>query len=297
MQQRGMEVNEDEAIQWLSSVGYYRLSAYSYPARMSVDGQRRDTYVPGTRFSDVTALYEADRKLRTLLHDGIERVEVGLRAHICQQLCVPDPLRYLNKDVFRPSFGYDEWKKRISRRIRRSESSNSAIKHYSDHYESQFPLWVLSEVLDFRDISLMFQGLRRSDQRAIDERLGIVVDLDDLTHSTRRNFLKESPSVRWYEQLTVVRNTEAHHARCWNRSFTTAPTEPVRQISGMDDLPERESMRIFGSLVFINHLLKTYSPDSSWPEKVAALINNEFLPNPLVTRQALGLPLQWRSFN
>ncbi|MCF2706593.1 Abi family protein [Arcanobacterium haemolyticum] len=296
MRQRGMDVNEDEARQWLSNVGYYRLSAYSYPARMIVNGRRLDTYSPGTRFSDVTALYEADRKLRTLIHDGIERIEVGLRVHICQQLCIPDPLRYQDKEVFRPSFPHDEWRKRLNQRIHRSESSNTAIKHYAQYYESQFPLWVLSEVLDFRDISMMFQGLRRSDQRVIDERLGLIVDLNDLPLPTRRSFLKESPSARWYEQLTVVRNTEAHHARCWNRSYTTAPTETLRRISGLEDLPAQESKKVFGALVFMTYLLKTYSPGSAWAEKVAALINDEFLPNPLVTRQAPGLPRDWQSF-
>lgn len=33
--------------------------------------------MPRTSFEDVIALYEADRKLRTLIHDGIERIEVA----------------------------------------------------------------------------------------------------------------------------------------------------------------------------------------------------------------------------
>lgn len=76
LRDRGMEIDRDQAYQWLHFVSYYRLSAYWYPARKTCErtGRRRDEFQPGTRFSDVVKLYEADRKLRNLVYDGIERI-------------------------------------------------------------------------------------------------------------------------------------------------------------------------------------------------------------------------------
>ena len=68
---RGMRVDEAQAMQWLHAVGYYRLSGYAYVFREP----ESDSFVPGTTFDDVTRLYEFDRKLRTLVYDGIPAEE------------------------------------------------------------------------------------------------------------------------------------------------------------------------------------------------------------------------------
>ncbi len=78
LRERGMRVDESLATQWLENVSYYRLSAYWFPARLPVsNGEKSDSFQAGISFTDVVALYEADRKLRTLIHDGIERIEVA----------------------------------------------------------------------------------------------------------------------------------------------------------------------------------------------------------------------------
>lgn len=43
---------------------------------------RADTFVQGSTFTEVAGLYEFDRKLRTLVHDGIERIEIALRTRV-----------------------------------------------------------------------------------------------------------------------------------------------------------------------------------------------------------------------
>lgn len=56
--------------------------------------QRADNFVPGTTFAEVVALYEFDRKMRTLIYDGIERIEVALRARIGELLLAKGALPY-----------------------------------------------------------------------------------------------------------------------------------------------------------------------------------------------------------
>ena len=105
LRERGMQVDEQLAWQWLSNVSYYRLSAYWYPARkLDDDGTRLDEFDNGISFADVVALYEADRKLRTLLFDAIERIETTMRTRIGDCLCMTDPVFYQNSANFRPTF-------------------------------------------------------------------------------------------------------------------------------------------------------------------------------------------------
>ena len=116
LRSRGLDVDEGLACQWLANVSYYRLSAYCYPAReFNAAGQRIDSFIPSTSFTDVVALYEADRKLRTLVHDGMERVEVTLRTRIGELLCKSDPLAYTDPSKFRPSFDHSQWMKTVQK--------------------------------------------------------------------------------------------------------------------------------------------------------------------------------------
>jgi len=87
LSERGMQVDADLARQWLRSVSYYRLSGYWYPYREQLESAprmpvRADTFVQGSTFTEVAGLYEFDRKLRTLVHDGIERIEIALRTRV-----------------------------------------------------------------------------------------------------------------------------------------------------------------------------------------------------------------------
>ncbi len=294
LRSRGMQLDDSLAYQWLENVSYYRLSAYWYPARVfGADGKRADVVQEGTCFSDVVALYEADRKLRTLVHDGIERIEIMLRTRIGEQLVASGPLSYKDPRYFRPAFDHAGWVSTANKRVKRAARSNEPIKHYKTEYGGQYPFWVLAEVLDFSDVSRLFEGMLAHDQRAIAEDLGIVPDLSLLSKEQQRKLKKQSPLARWLEQLTIVRNICAHHSRLWNKSFTPVPTSAMRTQTEFSLLPEFQSEDLFGALLVMAHLLRIASPGTTWPQKVADLIRSEFLPNPLVTHKAIGLPENW----
>jgi abortive infection bacteriophage resistance protein len=66
---------------YLSNIGYYRLSAYLLPFEQpSVSGNSRNHKLqPGTTFQQLLELYVFDRKLRLLVMEAIERIEVAAR--------------------------------------------------------------------------------------------------------------------------------------------------------------------------------------------------------------------------
>lgn len=298
-----MLLDDAFARQWLENVYYYRLSAYWYPARTrNSTGEVESTFKPGTTFSDVAALYEADRKLRTLVHDGMERIEIALRSQLVNHLVLKDAndsLAHLNPSHFRPTFDHQALIGNIDSRIARAQNHNEAVKHYVQNYGSRFPMWVVAEVLDFSDTSKLFASLRGADQRTIAENLGLTIDLSLLSRNQADKVRRSHPLAAWLHQMTVIRNTCAHHARLWNRSFSPCATPALRTNPSLTLLPHHQSERVFGALVVMAQILRTVSPGTTWPNKVTELLNREFLTNALVSQESLGIPSSWdkRSFD
>lgn len=300
LRSRGMEIHETLAQQWLASVSYYRLSGYWYSYRVlpvpedPKEPQRADDFVSGTTFEEVVALYEFDRKMRTLIYDGIERIEVALRARIGELLIAKGALSYKDPSFFREEFQHQEWLETAGKRVDRARKRDHAVAHYAANYDD-YPFWVLADVLDFSDISMLFDGLLLDDQRSISQSFGFGVDPDLLNSRQKKSYYNQDPLARWCEQLTILRNTCAHHGRLWNRYFTPASTNAFRTIQDLSCLPKGQSERLFGALTIITFMLRSVSPGSTWMNKVHKLIEEEYEPLSLRQLDEMGFPNGWRS--
>ncbi|WKD58611.1 Abi-like protein [Corynebacterium caspium DSM 44850] len=294
-----MDVDESLARQWLASVSYYRLSGYWYTYRILPipddprQPKRLDIFIPGTTFTQVTALYEFDRKLRTLIHDGMERIEVAMRARIGELLVAKGALSYKDASLFRDDFDHESWLRTAQGRVERARKRNHAIAHYAANYDD-YPFWVLADVLDFLDISQLYDGLLLDDQRAISESYGFTVDAERLNAKQKRAYYRQDPLARWLEQFTVLRNTCAHHGRVWNRYLTPASSNAFLTIEKLSSLPRGQSDRLYGALLVMAFMLTTISPGTSWPHKVCHLIKTEYLPLRGHTLEEMGFPSNWQ---
>lgn len=295
LEQRGMQVDADLASQWLPTVGYYRLSGYWYPYRVLVQGCRSDMFVEATSFRDVVALYEFDRKLRTFIHDGVERIEIMLRTQLNEVLGQIDPLAYLDPLHFRPTFDHARWLKTIEGRIDRARKRNEAVRHHDQKYGGRLPIWVLSEVLDFADASRLFEALPANDQWTVAKGMGIRIDVNQLSKNQARKALKNHPLVRWFEQIAIVRNTSAHHARLWNRSFTPVGTAGLQTIPELSSLPDGQSERLYGALCVMGVLLESASPGTTWRSKIRDLVETAFVPIAGRHEEEMEFPEGWRN--
>lgn len=292
---RGLALNRSEAEQWLRNVSYYRLSGYWYPYRKLVPGssERLDAFTDGANFDEIARLYEFDRKLRTLIHDGIERVEVSLRSHVSYVLGARGPLDYQKDSLFRPSFDHSKWIETARTRAERARRHSKAIRHHESRYEGALPIWVLTEVLDFADVSLLYEALQARDQWTIADQLGLRVDDSKLRSSQRVKVRKHHPLARRLEQLTVLRNTCAHHSRVWNRSFTPVSTTALKTIDKLQSLPTGQSERLYGALLLLSFLLENISPGTSWSQKIVSLVETSFVTIPGRTVSEMGFPETW----
>ena len=92
LESRGLQITDKaRAKRHLSNVSYYRLSAYMLPFKeMDENGVVKDKFLPNTTWDNVYDLYKFDRKLRLLVFDAIERIEIALRTQIIYQFLAHD---------------------------------------------------------------------------------------------------------------------------------------------------------------------------------------------------------------
>ena len=83
---RGMLMDDDRKVEnYLMNIGYHRLSAYIYPFYKN---PKCDLVLKeGTTFEQALTLYRFDKKLRILLFNEIEKIEVAIRSILANIGC------------------------------------------------------------------------------------------------------------------------------------------------------------------------------------------------------------------
>ena len=280
LKRRGLLVNHvsraEHCLQWIS---YYRLRPYWLPFEIRAQHGDDHAFRRGSTFEDVVTLYRFDQQLRRLVLDGIEPVEVALRAQWAHHMAMTHgPHGYLDKSLYRDESHYEKEKTRLTKQFKCS--NDKFAEHYCNTYDSprQPPVWMVTEVMSFGQLSGWIRNLKyRRDRQAIAKPFG----------------LDERMFTSFCVQLKDVRNICAHHGRLWNRQFGKAiilPRRPVELAQTVQD-DEDEKRRIHNTLAILNHLLGTVAPGTPWREHVVQLITACPLADPI----RMGFPTDWQT--
>jgi abortive infection bacteriophage resistance protein len=70
------------AFDHLENIGYYRFTGYSRPFRIGGTGPDSENFKVGTTFDTVHDRYIFDRKLRLIAMEGVEKIEIAVRASL-----------------------------------------------------------------------------------------------------------------------------------------------------------------------------------------------------------------------
>lgn len=279
LKNRGMAVDDNStALNILSKISYYRLSAYWYPFRQRDKNQVLDNFVATASFEEAVNRYEFDRKLRLLVLDAIERIEISLRTkltyHLAHQYGAYSHIHSFN---FHPQFRHQEWLKEVEQK-EASRSQEEFIRHFKNHYQGfpSLPVWIATEVMSFGLLSKLFHGLKHLDKRKVAQDYG----------------LHPKTLADWLHVLTYVRNICAHHGRLWNRELAIRPA-----LQGLEKswLPPQtpNNNRLFMVLLIINKLLKINYSNLDWQKNLENLMAPITL-NPSL-RNAMGFPRDWQA--
>lgn len=301
---RGLIVaDRDELIGRLRVVNYYRLSGYLYPFRVrDASGTPTDAFIPGTTLETVWKRYNFDRRLRIVLLDAIERIEVAVRTRLVYHFVQSHgPFGHL-KEQNLPRFRKRPWWQRLFRNLRalsnlkglertehqlwlaklqneKNRASDAFVKHfiqtYGDRHE-QLPLWMACELMTCETAMQLAYGVDRG-----------VVQLAAADFG-----FPDQQLLSWTKALFTLRNSCAHHARVWNRIFGVKPSVPGKNKNPKWHIQPQFAFDRVGIMLTICHLwLGKVSSTTQWKARLFALFD-EYPEIPLAE---MGLPADWRS--
>ena len=275
LQSRGLTVTDTvKAERYLEHIGYYRLSAYMYPLLQMP--KERHLYKPNTSFSQVMMLYRFDKKLRLLIFNEIEKIEVAVRSAIVNvgSEMTGNPFWMTEGSNFIDAVKFRHTMNLIDAELHRSRED--FIVHFRETYSDAYPpAWILAEVLPFGVITNIFSNIR---------------NIRTKKNIARRFGLQIAPFESWLTIVTLTRNSCCHHARVWNKQNTIRPMLPNRIAGSWITLPA-DTLRIYFNLCIIKYFLNIISPNNDMRDKIEALLSDF----PSIDIKAMGFPRGWEN--
>ena len=205
---RGLVVDDyDSAKHYLSFIGYYRLSGYTRYFTDPTD-EKHEAFLKDISFQRVLNLYIFDRKLRALLMDSFERIEIALKAVVSHEGSILKGAFWLNEPSNFDHGQHEAVLSDVDEAIGSpgdGKTQHLFIAHFREKYSDvRPPSWMVFETMSFGAVSRTFQGCKGEIQTAIAKPFDV-----------NRSVLES-----WMHVLAFGRNVCAHNCRIWNRTFT-----------------------------------------------------------------------------
>ena len=276
LRSRGLSItNEQKAINYLTNIGYFRLSAYCVP--LLDEPKTNHQYKKGATFDLVMNMYRFDRKLRILLFNEIEKIEVAIRSAMNNWISdglkdifwMTDIQHFINPDFFL---------KRLSIIQSELEKTNEDfIVHFKKKYNNLYPpAWMISEITPFGVLCSTFNNLKYiSIQKKVANYFGLSAQVFS----------------SWMVSLVSLRNLCGHHNRTWNRENPLIPAPLKSPAFPWIDSSTTDLKRIYFRICIIKYLLFTVSPNNTFTQKLKSLLAEY----PTIDIKAMGFPPDWQN--
>ncbi|MEY8799470.1 Abi family protein [Leisingera sp. XS_AS12] len=286
----------------LHRIGYYRLSAFTYPFRDfctvpapnggGEEKVRCDKFKAGTKFEHAINFYLFDKALRIELLDAIERIEIAVRTAIVEVLGQLNPHGHRDRRSFKDRFSEDDGSgdtplnsfiEGLEKHFR--SSKEDFAKHFAANYSGPPPIWIEAGTWTWGNLTHIIANLSDRNKMAVAAR--VHPDLPMKTFAS------------WITALNDVRNSCAHHARTWNKPLINSPGVPsrakfaeldhLRQPRMGDDAPTK---KIYSALVVMAFMLRQFYPRTRWHVRLRKMILDQEFPNEIRPYTA-GFPEKW----
>ena len=274
--ERKLLIEQPEKVKtYLSHIGYYRLSGYMHPF-LKRDGTKE--FQEGSHFSKVLDSYLFDKKLRQVLLDMCERIEISIKTNLCNIMALKHgPHWYLDGSHFRKYDHYQHFIHDVEEYC--TECHDSFIKHYLRKYSAPRlpPIWMIIQTLTFGQVSRLYDNLKASPERsAIAYCYGITPGIFE----------------SWLKSISFVRNCCAHHSRVWNRHFPLKPIIPTdKDKCFLATVNDDTNKRLYGTLSCMLAMLEKINPNASCRRRLKGL----FREYPHVSLVEMGFTADWEN--
>ncbi len=263
----------ERAANYLSNISYYRLRAYTYPFQNNKE--ENQPFNTKITFEEIIDLYVFDRKLRLLIFDGIEKIEIALRTQIIYNYSISHGSHWhIKSELYRNTMFFANHLASLQKEIDRS--TETFIDHYKNKYSNpaEPPCWMSLEVSSVGLLSKIFQNLKLSQEK---KRIIRHFGLNDA-----------AVTENWMHCFSTLRNICAHHGRVWNRRLTKIklPTNPVNHFLSNTNI---YTNKLYATLCCIEYILQLISPNSTFKIRIKELIEN----CPHAQMKEMGFPPNW----
>jgi abortive infection bacteriophage resistance protein len=270
---RGLKImNEEKAEHYLSHIGYYRLSSYMYPL-LSVPKEKFQ-FKQGTTFAKVMMLYRFDKKLRLLLFNEIEKIEIAVRCALVNfgTEIIGNPFWMTDVSNYSNSVKFTRSLHLIEEEL--NHTKEEYIVHFRETYSNPYPpSWMLAEILPFGVITNIYSNIKNKKiKKQIAQSFGLQV----------------APFESWLTIISVTRNSCCHHARIWNKTFSIRATMPKHMPRPWISLPT-DPLKVYFDFCIVKFFIDTISPNNDMLDKM----QNLFAAFPEIDKDALGFPVGW----
>jgi len=242
----------------LANVGYFRICQYLFSFFLE----------PSFNEIELETLYdtyEFDRKLRLLLLEYLEKIEISLRLKIAYQHSTSyGEFGYMNRNHFGSRHNNKALFANIKRQLA-SVSKNSPLRLYP---ENKIPLTVVIELFTFGSLSKFFSDMMKKDKKAIDkEYFGV-------------GYLQLES---WLICLTSLRNKCAHYSKLYHTALNKVP-KSFKNITFESTL--------FDYLRLIEYFLQNQSQWLNFVNSLEILINEH---SGSINLKHIGFPINWKA--
>jgi len=245
-------------------------------------GQTRSkTFSGGATWDEVIHLYSFDRRLRMLVMEAIEQLEVAVRASWANQLSLQDGSHaYLKPECFTDPFEHALF---VSKAVNAAKKSSEIfISHYLKKYKNPYapPVWAICEMLTIGQLSQLYASTA-----SLKVKDAVSKDIGLPSKEVIQNVL---------QVVSYTRNICAHHNRLWNRKSVKRLTVIKKYRSEMIRDPNDASQmdnRIYNILVLLVNVLRLQGDVSDWHRGLITLLDSATDSQ----RDVMGFPRSWKT--
>lgn len=273
---RGMIIDDlPSAKLFLSENYFHRFLSYSVPFFRSVSANLSKFYRDGVKFSDVINIYEFDSKLRLLLLDAIEKIEISIKTQFINLSAKYGAHFYLSHKLFRDHKLLNDSIERLQYQMR--ASNDLLVNEYFAKYDNPNlpPVWVAMELLSIGQMAKWLLNLKRDEDRQT------VARHYHLHYSILRAVI---------DNLTLIRNYSAHHARIWNRHYDFAECVCDSNNELIKDTLCISDGRIYRVLILIAYILRCIGGDKEFVMNLFDIIHKY-----QIDVKQMGFPDDWQA--
>lgn len=260
--------DEDKAIKYLKSIGYFRLNGYWLTLCSN-----KDLFCVNTTFDQIIDIYNFDYKLKVIIFDLLEIVEVNLRALISHNFAISNnPLSHYDITNFKNKTWYEKWISEFETQVEKAKIRKEPfVSHYVNKYESIFPIWTALEMTSFGTLSKFYNNLDNVLKNKISKE----------NYSLQFEYL-----VNYIYVFSVVRNMCAHNCRLYDRQLAITPKLSKKERPSIDN-------RYIYSVIYVAG--KIITDTDKWEEQKKEIKKLVLHYQNRVDLKKVGFPDDWES--